>query len=119
MEFNNLALLKMLSLLYEDLDLDTIEERFVSLVGEIFAFDRVGLFFVKHKRGILQGKLCKGFDPGAISSLQIPISEGNIFTRPLVSGLPCRSQDAPATKCPKRNSNARVRTSHRNPMPNN
>lgn len=94
MEFNNLALLKMLSLLYEDLDLDTIEERFVSLIGEVFAFDRVGLFFVKHKRGILRGKLCKGFDQGTISSLKIPITENNLFTRPLVSGFPCRSEEA-------------------------
>lgn len=94
MQPRNLVLLEMLSLLYEDMDVDSIEERFVSLVGDLFPFDRVGLFFVKHKKGILQGKLCKGFDPGTISSLHIPISQDNIFTRPLISGFPVTSEEA-------------------------
>jgi diguanylate cyclase (GGDEF)-like protein len=93
MQSRNIALLEMLSLLYEDMDVDTIEDRFVSLVADIFSFDRVGLFFVKHKKGVLQGKLCKGFEPGTISSLQIPITQENLFTRPLVSGFPVVAAD--------------------------
>lgn len=82
------ALLEMLSLIYEEMDLDAIEERFVDLTAEIFGFDRVALLFVKHRKGVLQGKLCKGFDPGTISSLEIPIRADNILTRPLVTGFP-------------------------------
>ncbi len=93
MQSRNIALLEMLSLLYEDMDVDTIEDRFVSLVGDIFSFDRVGLFFVKHKKGVLQGKLCKGFAPGTISSLQIPIAQKNVFTMPLISGFPVIASD--------------------------
>ncbi|MDH4318037.1 MAG: GGDEF domain-containing protein, partial [Desulfobulbaceae bacterium] len=83
-----IALLEMLSLVYEEMDLDAIEERFVDLTADIFGFDRVGLFFVKHRKGILQGKLCKGFDPGLISSLEIPLTSENMLTRPLVTGFP-------------------------------
>ena len=64
MELNHFAIPEMLSLIYEEMDVDTIEERFVNLVAEIFSFDRVALLFVKHRRGVLQGKLCKGFTPG-------------------------------------------------------
>ena len=53
-------------LIYEDMDIDAIEERFIDLVVEIFSFDRVALFFVKHRKGMLQGKLCKGFEPETI-----------------------------------------------------
>lgn len=88
MENKELQLLEMLSLIYEDMDIDAIEERFVGLVSDIFAFDRVGLFFVKHRKGILQGKLCKGFTPGEISSVQIPVAEKYLFTRPLITGFP-------------------------------
>jgi diguanylate cyclase (GGDEF)-like protein len=88
MENKEFFVLDMLSLIYEDMDIDAIEERFVNSVAEIFAFDRVGLFFVKHRKGVLQGKLCRGFDPGAISSLEIPVSEEYLFTRPLVTGFP-------------------------------
>lgn len=88
MELNHFAIPEMLSLIYEEMDVDTIEERFVNLVAEIFSFDRVGLFFVKHRRGVLQGKLCKGFAPGTISSLEIPIDGGSLLTRPLLSGYP-------------------------------
>ncbi|HIJ90142.1 MAG: GGDEF domain-containing protein [Desulfobulbaceae bacterium] len=83
-----IALLEMLSLVYEEMDIDAIEERFVNLTAEIFGFDRVGLFFVKHRKGMLQGKLCRGFEPGAISSLEIPVTAGNLLTRPLVTGFP-------------------------------
>ena len=88
-----LALLEMLSLVYEEMDLDTIEERFVNLTADIFGFDRVGLFFVKHRKGVLQGKICKGFDPGNISSLEIPLNSNSLFTKPLVTGFPMISTD--------------------------
>lgn len=88
MEPDNFAIPEMLSLIYEEMDVDTIEERFVNLVAEIFSFDRVGLLFVKHRKGMLQGKLCKGFAPGSISSLEIPIDGASLFTRPLLSGYP-------------------------------
>jgi diguanylate cyclase (GGDEF)-like protein len=88
MKQKTIALLEMLSLVYEDMDIDAIEERFISLVTEFFDFDRVGLLFVKHKEGVLQGKLCSGFDPGTISSLKIPFSENSVLTKPLISGFP-------------------------------
>ncbi len=83
-----IALLEMLSLVYEEMDLDAIEERFVDLTAEIFDFDRVGLFFTKHRKGVIQGKLCKGFNPGVISSLEIPICSDFLLTQPLVTGFP-------------------------------
>jgi len=88
MTFDNLKILEWLSLIYEDLDIDTVEHRFVELTDELFSFDRIALFFVKHRRAILQGKLSKGFNPGQIEQLEIPISEKFSLTRPLVSGLP-------------------------------
>lgn len=92
-----LALLEMLSLVYEEMDLDTIEERFVNLTADIFGFDRVGLFFIKHRKGVLQGKLCKGFDPGMISSLEIPLTSDSIFTKPLITGFPLLSSETEST----------------------
>ncbi|MDH4164169.1 MAG: sensor domain-containing diguanylate cyclase [Nitrospirota bacterium] len=89
------ALLEMLSLVYEEMDINVIEERFVDLTADIFGFDRVALFFVKHRKGMLQGKLCKGFVPGTISSLEIPVSTENLLTRPLVTGLPVFSKAVP------------------------
>lgn len=88
MKVDEIAILEMLSLVYEDMDFETIEEKFVDLVSDVFSFDRVGLFFVKHKKGILKGKLCKGFEPGTISSLELPIEDKCLFSRPLVSGFP-------------------------------
>lgn len=84
----NTTILEMLSLVYEDLDVDTIEQRFVSLVAELFPFTRVGLFFVKHKKGLLQGKLCKGFAEGSISTIEVPIEGQYLLTRPLITGFP-------------------------------
>ena len=89
MGLNLFAVPEMLSLIYEEMDVDTIEERFVNLVAEIFSFDRVGLFFLKHQKGVLQGKLCKGFEPGSISSLEIPINSDFLLVKPLLSGFPC------------------------------
>jgi len=88
MEGKEFYVLDMLSLIYEDMDLDAIEERFVNSVAEVFAFDRVGLFFVKHRKGSLKGKLSRGFDPRAISSLELPVTEEYLLTRPLVTGFP-------------------------------
>lgn len=84
----NPNILEMLSLVYEDLDVDTIEQRFVTMVAELFPFSRVGLFFVKHKKGLLQGKLCKGFAEGSISTIEVPIDGQHLLTRPLISGFP-------------------------------
>lgn len=81
-------MLDMLSIVYEEMDIDAVEEKLVNMVSEIFSFDRVALFFVKHRKEVLQGKLCKGFEPGTISSIVLPIAEQYAFTRPLVSGFP-------------------------------
>ncbi len=88
MENKEIMLMDMISLVYEDMDIDAIEERFVNLVSEVFSFDRVGLFFVKHRKQVLQGKICKGFEPGVISSIEIPVAEQFSLTRPLVTGYP-------------------------------
>ncbi len=93
MKNKDYLLLDMLSLVYEDMDIDAIEERFVNLVAEIFSFDRVGLFFVKHRNGMLQGKLCKGFEPGTISSIEIPVTDDYLFTKPLITGFPIWGKD--------------------------
>lgn len=82
------SILEMLSLVYEDLDVDSIEQRFVTLVAEHFPVKRVGLFFVKHKKGLLQGKLCKGFSEGFINSIEVPIDGQYLLTKPLISGFP-------------------------------
>jgi diguanylate cyclase (GGDEF)-like protein len=84
----DISMMEMLSLVYEEMDIDAIEERFVNLTADIFDFDRVALLFVKHKKGILQGKLCKGFEPGVISSLELPVTADHLLTRPLVTGFP-------------------------------
>ena len=93
MKNREFRLLDMLSLVYEDMDIDAIEEKFVNIVSEIFSFDRVGLLFIKHRKEILQGKLCKGFEPGTISSINIPVSDKHVFTRPLVTGFPLWGED--------------------------
>ena len=87
-QIDNIQVLEMLSLIYEDLDIDTVERRFVELTNEIFSFDRLALFFVKHHKSVLQGKLSKGFDDGEIEALNIPISEEYVFTTPLITGVP-------------------------------
>ncbi len=94
MKTDYLAALEMLSLIYEEMDIDAIERKFVELVGDIFPVGRVGLFFVKHKRGVLQGKLCSGFDSGSINGLEIPVREEFILTRPLISGFPIWKESA-------------------------
>lgn len=88
MPYDNLKVLEWLSLIYEDLDIDTVERRFVNLIEDVFSFDRIALFYVKHQRGVLRGKLSKGFEDGVIERLEIPISENFIFTSPLITGVP-------------------------------
>ena len=63
MENTELTLLEMIGSVYEDLDTDKIEERFVELVNDMFHFDRVALFFLKHRKQVLQGKLSRGSPP--------------------------------------------------------
>jgi len=89
---DTLKILEMLPLIYEDLDIDTIERRFFALTTEIFTFDRLALFFVKHRKGLLQGKLSHGFTPGEIEALNIPLSTDYIFTSPLITGIPVWNQ---------------------------
>lgn len=88
MPFDTLKILEMLSLIYEDLDINTVERRFFDLTTEIFPFDRLALFFVKHHKGMLQGKLSHGFQQGQIEALNIPLSSDYIFTGPLITGIP-------------------------------
>lgn len=89
-----MAALEMLSFIYEEMDVDAIERKFIELVRDIFPVGRVGLFFVKHKRGVLQGKLCSGFDPDTINALEIPVKEEFILTRPLITGFPIWKESA-------------------------
>lgn len=87
----DLAVLEILNCIYEELDIGKIEEKFVELVSELFSFDRVALFFVKHKKEVLQGKLSKGFDPDVVRTIEIPIMEKSILIDPLISGMPIQS----------------------------
>jgi hypothetical protein len=59
MQNNDLAVLEMLGCINEDLDIDKIEQNYIDLVSGVFSFDRVALFFVKHKKAVLQGKLSR------------------------------------------------------------
>ena len=93
MRFDTLKILEMLSLIYEDLDIDTVERRFFALTTEIFDFDRLALFFVKHRKSLLQGKLSHGFQPNEIESLEIPLSRDYLITSPLITGIPSKSLD--------------------------
>jgi len=88
MESSDITIIEMLGCIYEDLDIDMIEERFVELVNQVFAFDRVALFFVKHKKEVLHGKLAKGFDPGLIQGMEIPIHSKSVLMSPLITGIP-------------------------------
>ncbi len=90
MENTELTLLEMIGSVYEDLDTDKIEERFVELVNDRFHFDRVALFFLKHRKEVLQGKLSRGFAPGMIENTVIPIKTDSTIVRPLITGIPAR-----------------------------
>ena len=84
MPLNHLKVLEMLSLIYEDLDLDSIEHQFFRLTQEVFGFDRLALFFVKHPKGILQGKLQSGFPANSIEGMAIPVTDQHLFAAPLI-----------------------------------
>lgn len=92
MPFDTLKILEMLPLIHEDLDINMIEQRFFTMTREIFTFDRLALFYVKHHRGLLHGKLSHGFLPGEIESLNIPLSADYMFISPLITGLPSWNQ---------------------------
>lgn len=88
MKKNDLAVLDMLSFIYEDMDIDAIEEKFIEAIYRIFSFDRVALFFLKHEKQLLQGKLCRGFPRGTICSIEVALHHDNLLTRPLFTGFP-------------------------------
>jgi len=44
MQPDDLTILDMLSFIYEDMDTDAIEEKFVDVTSKVFSFDKVGLF---------------------------------------------------------------------------
>ncbi|MDA8163944.1 MAG: GGDEF domain-containing protein [Desulfobacteraceae bacterium] len=85
-----LSLIEMLGLIYEDFDIDNIEEKYFRLVDEIFPFDRIALFFIKHGKGVLQGKLARGFQGRAIEAVEIPLDGSHLLARLLTTGLPLR-----------------------------
>ena len=85
---NEFAILEMLGGVYEDLDIDKIEERFVALVSDIFQFDRVALFFLKHRKEVLQGKLSRGFKPRIITNTSVSIKSDSLLVKPLITGSP-------------------------------
>lgn len=92
MSDNTNAVLEMLGCIYEELDIDTIEKKFMDIVSEVLSFDRTALFFVKHKKEVLHGKLSKGFDSEVIKKLGIPLKGNSVFAKPLITGMPLRIQ---------------------------
>lgn len=90
--FDTIKILDLLSMITEDLDIDTVERRFFDLASQVFPFDRLALFFVKHKISVLQGKLNQGFADGEIESLKIPVSRDFVITSPLITGVPIWNQ---------------------------
>jgi diguanylate cyclase (GGDEF)-like protein len=90
---NYLQVLESLNLIYEDLDLDKVEEKFIDLVTNAFSFDRCALLFVKHKKKELQGKLARGFTPEEIASISIPLIDEYLFIKPLITGSPLWGED--------------------------
>ncbi|MEJ2034410.1 MAG: GGDEF domain-containing protein [Deltaproteobacteria bacterium] len=85
-----LSLIEMLGLIYEDLEIDDIEEKFFRLIDEIFAFDRIALFFIKHGKGVLQGKLARGFDDQVIEKINIPLNRNRLLSELLSTAQPLR-----------------------------
>lgn len=92
MNFGDLHIIEMLDCIYEDLDIEKIEEKFVDLVNDAFSFDRVALLFVKHKKGILKGKLSHGFDQAVVESIEIPLSANSLLINPLITGIASREK---------------------------
>ena len=90
MNSGDLNIIEMLGCIYEDLDIEKIDEKFVDLVNDAFSFDRVALFFVKHKKGVLKGKLSHGFDQDVVKSIEIPLSGKSLLIDPLITGMAYR-----------------------------
>jgi len=81
----------MLGLVSDFLDPATVEEQFFHLVDELFSFDRLAFFFVKHGKGVMQGKLSRGFAAHLPEELEIFLTEGQPLAEMLTCGLPYRS----------------------------
>lgn len=102
MPVDTLKILEMLPLIYEDLDTDTIERRFFDQIGQIFTFDRLALFFIKHHKGVLHGKLSHGFTPGEVEAINIPLPSdyirinsritANLAWNQIIDHDPCRQR---------------------------
>ena len=92
MPLDTIKILELLATIHEDLDTDTVERRFFALAAQVFNFDRLALFFVKHQKALLQGKLSRGFAPREIEALTIPLSDQFILTLPLITGIPLWNQ---------------------------
>jgi len=92
MRLDTIKILEMLSLIHEELDIDAVERRFFSMATQLFAFDRLALFFVKHRKAQLQGKLAQGFPTETIEALNIPLLSDYLFASPLITGLPVWNQ---------------------------
>jgi diguanylate cyclase (GGDEF)-like protein len=87
----SLHLIEMLGLVSDFLDPIAVENHFFRLVDELFPHDRVALFFVKHGKGVLQGKLSRGFAPHSPEEFEVSLAEGQPLAELLTSGLPYRS----------------------------
>jgi diguanylate cyclase (GGDEF)-like protein len=85
MPVDTLKILEMLPLIYEDLDIDSIEQRFFEQIRKLFTFDRLALFFIKHHKGLLHGKLSYGFASGEVEALDIPLPEDYIRISPQIT----------------------------------
>lgn len=89
---DTLNLVEMLGLISDPLDPVDVERRFFRFVDELFPFDRIALFFVKHGKGVLQGKLARGFEAQQLERMEISLKEQPLAEL-LAAGLPYCSQD--------------------------
>lgn len=87
---DQVAILEAFRLLYDDLDLQIVESRLIDFISSTFDFDRTAFFFVKHRKGILQGKLGRGFAPGVIEGFHEELSSEEAIVAPLHTGSPLR-----------------------------
>lgn len=91
---DQIAILEAFRVLYDDLDLQIVESRLIDFISSTFNFDRTAFFYVKHRKGVLQGKLGRGFAPGTIEGFQTDLSGEEALVAPLHTGAPLRV-DAP------------------------
>ncbi|MFA7383688.1 MAG: GGDEF domain-containing protein [Desulfurivibrionaceae bacterium] len=89
----SLPLIEMLGMISDFLDPAVVEEQFFRLVDELFPFDRVAFFFVKHGKGVLQGKLSRGFAAHLPEEVEVSLAAGQPLAELLTSGLPYHSAD--------------------------